>query len=331
MSFLADPQNTANHQRFRWLASSCWSAIWAVCVWSLGVSLLVFSSGCGTTKSSLATEQLLLSDAVDRSVAAIDFRCMSGRTVFLDTRYIEPPKERPALNMQQWNFVNAPYAISAIRQQVLAAGCRLVDKVEDAEIVLEPRIGTMASDAHQAVFGIPAANNISSAAQLVPNTPTLPSIPELALARRETQDAAAKIAIFAYDRLSREPVWQSGLSLAQSTARDTWIFGIGPIHRSAVREGNRLVSGKLELDKVRHIAEGEPVDRPSIDYDAATLFDDGWPIGYGPPKREHMTNSEPAKTNDPAEAVKRAGEEQPPMAPVPWFVPAIQIQHTGTD
>ncbi len=226
-------------------------------------------AGCGTTKSSQATEQLLLSDAVDRSVAAIDFRILCGHTIFIDTRYIEPPKERPNLNLQQWNFVNAPYAISCIRQQVMAAGGKLVDKAEEAEIIVEPRIGTLASDAHQAVIGIPAANKISSAAELVPNSPNIPAIPELALARRETQNAAAKVAVFAYDRVTREPLWQSGLSLAQSTAKDTWIFGIGPYHRSAVRQGSKLVESETSVDRVRHLVGNPKPEAVTAGVDAA--------------------------------------------------------------
>ncbi|MCA9246652.1 MAG: hypothetical protein KDA42_06035, partial [Planctomycetales bacterium] len=50
-------------------------------------------SGCGTTRQNSATEQLLLSDAVDRSVARIDFAPLTGKKVYLDTQYVQPVKQ----------------------------------------------------------------------------------------------------------------------------------------------------------------------------------------------------------------------------------------------
>lgn len=97
----------------------------------LGISLacLVACGGCGTTKAYEATEQLLLSEAVDDSIAHIDFRPMSGYRVFLDTQYIK--------NVKSLGFVNSDYIISSLRQQVVGAGCLLQDKLEEADLVIE--------------------------------------------------------------------------------------------------------------------------------------------------------------------------------------------------
>ena len=55
-------------------------------------ALCALVSGCGTTKWSdsprTATEQLLISDAVDRAISEIDFSALAERSVYLDTRYI---------------------------------------------------------------------------------------------------------------------------------------------------------------------------------------------------------------------------------------------------
>ncbi|MFM7517812.1 MAG: DUF6655 family protein, partial [Pirellula sp.] len=53
----------------------------------IALSLLAFS-GCGTTKSVTATEQLLMSDAVDSTISKIDFRPLTGYKVYLDTTYM---------------------------------------------------------------------------------------------------------------------------------------------------------------------------------------------------------------------------------------------------
>jgi len=65
-----------------------------MCRWRLRDFLLdglvlafsVVLAGCGTTKSRSATEQLLISDAVDRAIAIIDFSPLADKTVFLDTK-----------------------------------------------------------------------------------------------------------------------------------------------------------------------------------------------------------------------------------------------------
>ena len=50
------------------------------------VVLAAGSIGCGTTKTRVATEQLLMSDAVDAAVARVDFRAMAGEKVYFDTQ-----------------------------------------------------------------------------------------------------------------------------------------------------------------------------------------------------------------------------------------------------
>ncbi len=142
-----------------------------------GVLLLgCLTAGCGTTKSRLATEQLLMSDAVDRSIASIDFRPLSGRSVYLDTQYVK--------NIKGNAFVNADYIISSLRQQMLAAHCYLEENAQDADYIAEVRVGALGTDAHDVTYGIPASNALSSAASLVPNAPAIPLVPEISLARR---------------------------------------------------------------------------------------------------------------------------------------------------
>ena len=65
-------------------------------------------------------------------------------------------------------------------------------------------------------------------------------MPELSLGRRNHQQGTAKIGLFAYDRETREPVWQAGLAKGSSRARDLWMFGMGPFDsRGPVRKTAR--------------------------------------------------------------------------------------------
>ncbi|MEZ6067619.1 MAG: DUF6655 family protein [Planctomycetaceae bacterium] len=198
----------------------------------------VLLAGCGTTQQKSATEQLLESDAVDAAIADIDFSPLSGESVFFDDTYLKDYKGV--------GFVNSAYIISSLRQQILAAGCKLEESKDKAEIIIEGRIGALGSDRHDVVYGIPQNNAVSAVASAVPAGPALPQIPELSVAKKASALGAAKIAVFAYDRESRERVWQSGLSVARSTSKDTWVLGAGPfqdgtIHRNNVRfAGTRL-------------------------------------------------------------------------------------------
>jgi hypothetical protein len=226
------------------------------------ITLAVPLLGCGTTKGRLATEQLVMSDAVDRAVSEIDFRPLSGRKVFLDTKYVQ--------NTKALVFVNADYVVSSVRQQMLAADCRLTDTAEAAEVIAEIRIGTLGTDSNEVVYGMPASNMVSNAANLVPNAPVVPPIPEISLARKEAQMGAAKLALFAYDRETRKPIWQSGISRAKSTAQDMWVFGAGPFQKGSSVQGMQFAGTKLSLPSLRDdgaFDEGTPVA-----YDAEHLF-----------------------------------------------------------
>lgn len=243
----------------------------AGCIGCGFVVLLIFS-GCGTTKSYEATEQLLLSEAVDDSIAQIDFRPLSGFKVFLDTQYIK--------NIKSLGFVNSDYVISSIRQQMVGAGCLLQDKAEDSDLIVEARCGTLGADSFQVTYGIPANSFIATAAQTIPGAPPVPIIPDLSVARREAREGASKVAAFAYDRITRQPVWQSGVSKASTTSRDTWVLGVGPIQTGSIRKGARWVGGGLEFGG-RSANDSSPrnlYERPPVNYQAEVRFEDGEPI-----------------------------------------------------
>jgi hypothetical protein len=208
----------------------------------LGTMLL---AGCGTTQSQSATQQLLLSDAVDRAVARIDFRPLAGYDVFLDDRYVQ------TLRTQGVGFVNADYIVSSLRQQMLAADCQLQDRADTADFIVEVRIGALGMDGHEVTYGIPPNSPLNSAVTAVPNTPNLPSIPEIALAKRNDQMGAAKVAVFAYDRETRTPVWQSGTAVAISDAKNVWVLGAGPFQRGTIYDGTRFAGSELNLPLVK--------------------------------------------------------------------------------
>src|ERR687883_40332 len=97
---------------------------------TIGVIMLALLAGCGTTRMTdtqrTATEQLLISNAVDQAVSQIDFRCLAGKPVFLDPQYLD-------------GTVDRGYLVSSLRQQLLASGCLLQDERAKATYVVEAR------------------------------------------------------------------------------------------------------------------------------------------------------------------------------------------------
>jgi len=196
--------------------------------------LLGVLAGCGTTRwtdtKRSATEQLLISDAMDRAVSRLDLRALAGKEVFLDTA---PLKQ----------VTDQAYLSSSLRQHLLASGCLLRDKREEAEYIVEARAGTIGTDHHDVLFGVPATNIPS----YVPLHSVPASIPELPLVKKTEQRAVAKIALFAYNRTTGRPLWQSGITRVESKAKDIWVLGAGPFQRGSIYDGTKFAGGKLTI------------------------------------------------------------------------------------
>jgi hypothetical protein len=176
---------------------------------------------------------------VDQAVSQINFEPLSYSKVYLDTQYVK--------SVKGIGFANADYIISSLRQQMVAADCLLEDKKEDADFVVEVRVGALGKDSHDVTYGIPPSNSISNAASLVPNAPSIPAIPEISFARKSDEIGAAKIVAFAYHRETRQFVWQSGITPSKSTAKDTWVFGMGPIQSGTVRGKTQLAGERIPI------------------------------------------------------------------------------------
>ena len=213
----------------------------------------MFLAGCGTTRWSdtqrTATEQLLLSDAMDRAINRLDFRGLAGKTVYLD-----PTALRAS--------VNALYLASSVRQQMMAHGCIVKDRREDADYVVEIRAGAIGTDHRELLFGVPATNM----PQVVPVSTVPAAIPEVPLAKKTEQRAVAKIAVFAYNRETGRPVWQSGTVPVESDVRDVWVLGAGPFQRGGIVDARKKALAKKKKK------QPPPLLRPGEESDGKQQF-----------------------------------------------------------
>jgi hypothetical protein len=281
--------------------------------------VLAVIAGCGSTKSRLATEQLLMSDAVDHAVGVIDFRSLAGEKVYFDTRYL--------INVKGIGFVNSEYVISSLRQQMIAADVRLQEKPENASYIVEARVGTLGTDGNEIVYGIPANRGVSEAATMLPNAPALPAIPEISLARKESQFGAVKVAAYAYDAKTGEPVWQSGITRARTTSQDVWLFGAGPFQQGSIHGKTRFAGNDIRLPgrkRDEELAGGPPVPiEQEFHFQGLAKSIAPKPIAQQPTSGQPTPGpSQPAAFIAPENAAPVPATEMP--AQQPMYAPPIQ-------
>ncbi len=179
------------------------------------LSLLMCAvAGCSSSKVShtprTATEQMLISNAVDQSLANIDFAPFAGRRVFLEEKYMDS--------------VDKSYILASVRHQLMRQGCTLADKKEDSEITIEARSGGVGTDSNELFVGIPEVT-----------VPGMLTLPEVRLVNRNSLTGTAKIGLVAYSSTSGEAIGEGGLSLAQSDRNDWFVLGVGPYQNGSLK------------------------------------------------------------------------------------------------
>ncbi len=230
----------------------------------LAVALLMATStGCGTTRSTdttrTGTEQLLLTNAWDKALMRVDFRPLTGVPVFLDTANV--------------TAVDQGWVVSSLREAMLTQGVLIREKREQAQFVVEARVGAYGTDGDSFLVGI-SQTTIPATVTGIPTG----TIPELPLVKRSRQTAVAKLALFAYDRASGRLVWSSGTMLDQADTKNVFVGGFGPIKSGSIQNGTEVVGIKIPLT-----GEGELVPDP-------TKTNPAKPRPYNPPGLQTPSN-----------------------------------------
>ena len=209
--------------------------------------LLAMLVGCGTTRMSdskrTATEQLLVSQAIDRAVMRVDVRPLAGRKVFLETAFMDDVED-------------GKYLESALRHQLMASGCLLAKDRDSSDVVVEARAGAVGTDRSSVLLGIPATSVTLKGNET--------STPELVLAKRSEQRGVAKLSVYAYERESGQPVWQSGEEHVASHARDRWLFGAGPWQDGEIHDEPAFAGRAIHKRNAKSISDAVPQDPAAL-------------------------------------------------------------------
>ncbi len=192
----------------------------------------LFLLGCGTTRFSdtqrTATEQLLISSAVDDVVSRMNFSVLAGKKVFFEEKYLD-------------GYTDNGYVVSSVRQQLLAHGAWLMEKKEEADYIVEARCGAIGTDRHDLLIGVPRMQLPA----VVPGQPSF--IPEIPFAKKSHQKGVAKIAVYAFNRKTGRPLWQSGVVQESSLSKDLWVLGAGPFQRGTFRKKTEFAAEVIEI------------------------------------------------------------------------------------
>jgi len=221
-------------------------------LYCLLLGLVVATGGCTSTKQSntarTATEQLLISNAIDQSLNKIDFTPLAGTAVFVEEKYID--------------CVDKGYVIGSVRHKLLQAGATLATKPEEAEAVMEVRSGGVGTDVTSAYVGVPGFT-----------TPGMIGIPDIKLATRDSQKAVAKIGIVVYSVTSKRELGEGGVSMARADDTNTYVLGFGPQQSGTLQyEVNRaapLHPGQQVREIPSQVALSQP--KPPAKPDEGTL------------------------------------------------------------
>ncbi len=173
--------------------------------------------GCGTRRTTdtprTASEQLLVSAAVDQAVGQLNYQPLEDRKVFVDSELLDR--------------VDKTFVVAAIRARCFDAGAQVVSDVEQADYILEIRSGAVGVDRTEYIFGIPAGE--------IPSPFGAMPIPEAALFKSIRQRGATRVSFVVFRRDDRRLLYASGPAFGFSNQRNWWLFGGGPVVKDNIK------------------------------------------------------------------------------------------------
>jgi hypothetical protein len=180
--------------------------------------LLGILGGCATIRvtdpSRTADEEFLQSVATTMAVDQLSTNVLRDRKVYLVSTYLTASTQ-PSDEQQ--------YLLGELRSKLLLNGVRLVDRREDAQIIMEVRSQGISNNHLEFLVGLPS----SSVGGLF--TGGIAAVtPEIAIVKTTRQYGFASIAYIAYWADSGEVVASSGPFVGRTVRDDFWLLGFGP-------------------------------------------------------------------------------------------------------
>jgi hypothetical protein len=121
---------------------------------------LVLITACGKLHTSdpprTATEQFLMTVAVERAVARLTAEALHGHAVYLDSSRLKTYVYKNNQLTEQDPSPEHKFLIGELRARLIERGVRMVDAPEKAKIIAEVWSGGLGIDRYDTVVGIPS-------------------------------------------------------------------------------------------------------------------------------------------------------------------------------
>ncbi|MFO7955716.1 MAG: DUF6655 family protein [Candidatus Brocadiia bacterium] len=180
-------------------------------------------AGCGSFRETFpprsASEQLLISEAVDTAVADMPTDWMEDRVVYVETANLDAYDE--------------PYVVQGLRNVVLESGGRLSQGRDGADVVLEVASGALSVDKGQWLLGIPELP------LPIPFADETLKLPELPLFKLVSYAGKAKLISTAVEADSGASHMELPVCYGRVHHRLWWAFVMGPFTWSDLPKGVR--------------------------------------------------------------------------------------------
>lgn len=197
---------------------------------SVALIAMVSVGGCTTARETspdrTATEQLLISTAVDRAVERMDLNVPTGTMVFVDAGQLEGS--------------DGKYAAGVIKERLLRDGAKLVADRGRADAIVEVRAGALSIDDKKTLIGTDSFD------VPIPFAGQPATIPEIALYRQKERAGVVKLAAISYRTSDGEMIDATGPQFGYSHENEEVILFLFSRRSSDLPKEKR--SGLLDFD-----------------------------------------------------------------------------------
>ena len=201
------------HRHYDWI-TTIWEKQMKYSIFFLGIAFAVLCSGCSnpwmTNTGRSAVEQYLISTTIERAVSNAGLAQFAGKKIFMDYNYLAPQ-------------VDKLYVQGILEMELSKAHCIIAAKQEEADIMIQPLCGVLATDYDSWIIGTP------SLPIPVPYTDLTFAVPEIPLLKRTKRMAYAHFAFNVFDAKNRAPL-TSISNINASAQYNNWIILLIPFN-----------------------------------------------------------------------------------------------------
>ena len=184
------------------------------------ISVVLFSfaltvfllTGCSnpwiTNTKRSAVEQFLLSYTIERGMSNAGLTKYAGRKVFMDYTYLDPQTDKA-------------YVQGVLEMELARMTCTVVPKREEADIILQPLCGVLATDHNSFLIGTPPLPIP------VPYTELTFAVPEIPLIKKTSRMAYGRFGFNVFDAKTRKPL-ETILGINSSARYNNWVVFFVP-------------------------------------------------------------------------------------------------------